>query len=431
MPKPNTVAAPDGAKPGRCPASATHGVTAASGLVALILAIGILRTAHPFGGDTTAAAVFILGVAAGTIFLIELLWQKVHRRPSTGLDFASSHPCWNRTFTKLLGLLGTIGILAFFYWLLPEYHAPFYDRYYVFLRNLLPWWLVLSIPYFYLVDRHMVDPRDGYWHVGKIFTMQWGHLDGRLIGQYCLGWLVKGFFLPLMLTYLCNDLDGFIGKDLSSINTFKEFFDITFDCLYFLDVCLASLGYLAAFRLTDTHLRSAEPTLLGWAVALVCYEPFWSLIGKQYLAYDSDYKWGAWLSDAPLLYDVWGGTILVLTGIYLWATVMFGARFSNLTHRGIITSGPYRWTRHPAYIAKNLSWWMISVPFLGQGTAVDVFGRCLLLLALNGIYLLRARTEERHLSGDPDYLAYARWIDKRGVFRGWLLPAARTIRRTY
>ena len=40
------------------------------------------------------------------------------------------------------------------------------------------------------------------------------------------------------------------------------------------------------------------------------------------------------------------------------------ARFSNLTHRGIITNGPYRYSKHPAYLAKNLSWWLVSMPFM-------------------------------------------------------------------
>ena len=37
-------------------------------------------------------------------------------------------------------------------------------------------------------------------------------------------------------------------------------------------------------------------------MALTCYEPFWSLIGKQYLSYETDYKWGAWLNDRPIIY---------------------------------------------------------------------------------------------------------------------------------
>lgn len=34
------------------------------------------------------------------------------------------------------------------------------------------------------------------------------------------------------------------------------------------------------------------------------------------------------------------------------------------------------------------------------------------------IYYLRARTEENHLSQYPEYVAYANWINERGIFRG-------------
>jgi protein-S-isoprenylcysteine O-methyltransferase Ste14 len=152
-------------------------------------------------------------------------------------------------------------------------------------------------------------------------------------------------------------------------------------------------------------------------VALACYEPFWSLIGRQYLAYGIDMKWGGWLWNTPLLYGIWGALILVLTTIYVWATVVFGARFSNLTHRGIITSGPFRWTKHPAYVAKNLSWWMISIPFMASGGADEALRHCLLLLGLNLIYVMRAKTEEWHLSRDADYVAYAQWVEANGMFR--------------
>ena len=98
--------------------------------------------------------------------------------------------------------------------------------------------------------------------------------------------------------------------------------------------------------------------------------------------------------------------------VYVWATIAFGARFSNLTHRGIITNGPYRYTKHPAYLAKNLSWWLISTPFMLTGSVEGTLRRCLLLGLLNLIYYFRAKTEERHLSLDPVYQRYAR-LDRR------------------
>src|SRR5208283_2486604 len=119
--------------------------------------------------------------------------------------------------------------------------------------------------------------------------------------------------------------------------------------------------------------------------------------------YDSGPGWGAWLRGVPWLYELWGCLIVLLVFFYVWSTVAFGARFSNLTHRGIITNGPYRYTKHPAYLAKNLSWWLIAMPFMPSGNGAHFVRCCMLLGVLNGIYYLRAKTEERHLLLDPVY----------------------------
>jgi protein-S-isoprenylcysteine O-methyltransferase Ste14 len=385
--------------------------------MAFLLAASIVRADRPFADNMVASALFIIGVTAVAIFLVDLGWQKVYRRASTGLDFSLDRPAWGRTLIKFAGLLGSLGFVGLLYWVFPEYHGKFYERYFEMLRLLLPLWIALALPYFFLIDRCMRHPHDGYWQMGRLVTLQWQGLDSQVLGQHCLGWLIKGFFLPLMFTYLCNDLNKFLTVDFGQLTAFKFWFDFLFSFFYFIDVGLVSMGYLMSLRLTDTHFRSAEPSMLGWAVALACYEPFWSLIGRQYLAYETPLKWGAWLWNTPLLYGLWGTTILVLTAIYVWATVAFGARFSNLTHRGIITSGPYRWTKHPAYVAKNLSWWMIAIPFMAQGTPDVALRQCLMLLALNGIYLLRAKTEEWHLSRDPDYVRYALVMEEASIFR--------------
>jgi hypothetical protein len=402
---------------GTRPRSATHGAVAAAGLAAFLLALLILCSERPFGDDVVTGALFMLGMTSAAVLLTELLGIKAHRRASTGLDFGRNCPSWSRSLFKFAGLLGSIGFVALLYWLFPEYHGDFYGRYYAMLRLVLPPLLVLALPYFYFVDRRMTNPLDGYWHLGRLVTLQWEQVDMRVIGQHLLGWLVKGFFLPLMFTDICGDLTRFLAANVSQLTGFQAWFDLLCGLLYFIDVALATMGYLLALRIADTHLRSAEPTLLGWAVALGCYDPFWSLLSGRYLAYGTGFTWGAWLWNAPLLYGIWGSAILLLTGIYVWATVSFGPRFSNLTHRGIITNGPYRWTRHPAYVAKNLSWWLISIPFVVHGPLADALRRCLLLLAVNGIYALRAWTESRHLSRDPDYVAYTRWIDEHGLFR--------------
>lgn len=404
------------------PVSATHGAVAGAGLLAFLLAVVFIRLTRPFGENMVTSALFVMGVTAVAIIFMDLTWQRVYLRVSTGIDWKIDHPSWPRTLLKCAGLLGSMGFVAMLYWLFPEYHGEFYDRYFVMLREVLPVWLLLALPYFYLVDRHMSKPQDGYWHVGKFIFLRWREIDWRVMGQHLLGWLIKGFFLPLMFTYMCNDLNRMVEFDFDGLNAFEHWFDFLQSLFYFIDVGMVAMGYLVSLRLTDTHLRSAEPTMLGWMVALLCYEPFFSLFGRQYLSYETGYQWGAWLWDTPVIYGIWGTVILLLTAIYVWATVIFGARFSNLTHRGIITNGPYRWTKHPAYLSKNLSWWMISIPFMALGSADVALRHCLLLLALNGIYLLRAKTEEWHLSRDPLYVEYALWMENHGILRwmqGW------------
>jgi protein-S-isoprenylcysteine O-methyltransferase Ste14 len=108
--------------------------------------------------------------------------------------------------------------------------------------------------------------------------------------------------------------------------------------------------------------------------------------------------------------------IILAVAIYALSTVVFGLRFSNLTNRGIVSTGPYRWSKHPAYISKNLSWWMISLPFVAGAGWQVALQSSLLLGIVNLIYYLRARTEERHLMADPAYREYAAFIARHGLF---------------
>jgi protein-S-isoprenylcysteine O-methyltransferase Ste14 len=95
--------------------------------------------------------------------------------------------------------------------------------------------------------------------------------------------------------------------------------------------------------------------------------------------------------------------------VYVWATVALGLRARNLTNRGIVTTGPYRWTRHPTYVSKNVSWWIGATPLFLKLACTDPWRLVPAILgtaAWSGISVLRALTEERHLGSDPDYRAY-------------------------
>jgi len=164
----------------------------------------------------------------------------------------------------------------------------------------------------------------------------------------------------------------------------------------------------------DAHIRSANPHIAGWVAALICYPPFVLMGNGGPLDYHGGTaEWSFWFAGHEMLLWAWGGLLVVLTAIYAWATVAFGLRFSNLTHRGIITHGPYRWTRHPAYLSKNLFWWCSVLPFLStSGSWIDALRNCTLLAITSAVYYWRARTEEQHLSEDPVYRAYSGWMER-------------------
>ena len=328
-----------------------------------------------------------------------------------------------RVGQRLLGLAATLGLVAFAYWVLPEYHNSLYHPYWQFLRALAP--LTIVVPFYFVwVDARAHEPRDEFVHFGRLVLGRWSEADRAVIQRHLLGWTVKAFFLPLMTVYLNDEFnvlrEAYRGGGFWAIPRH----DVLLHLSIAIDLLFSVIGYTATTRVLDSHMRSVEPTLTGWIVALICYPPFSSLIGQSYVQYKGTTNWGGWLQPWALLYDCWGAVIVLFSMIYALSTVAFGLRFSNLTHRGIITDGPYRFTKHPAYLSKNLSWWLISVPFVAAQGWPMALRHCCLLTLLNAIYYLRALTEERHLSRDPVYVAYAEWINEHGLFSplGRVLP---------
>ncbi|MES2963619.1 MAG: isoprenylcysteine carboxylmethyltransferase family protein [Bdellovibrionota bacterium] len=395
------------------PVSATRGWIVLVGFVAFVASLFLAR--HSFMLDPVKGAALVILITAATHFFLDVTVLKVHRRTSTGLDWTKKNSSFDRVQTKIFGFAGSLGFIGAIYWLFPEYRGDFYDSYWSILRLTLPVVGLLAIPYIWFVDSRMENPNDGYVQMGRVVLFQWEKIDKAVLGQHMLGWLVKGFFLPLMFTYFVRDLAEFSTFDFSIITDFKTFFDFTYHSIFLVDVGIVSMGYVMSLRLFDTHLRSTEPTFKGWLVALICYQPFWSLFGRLYLDYSSDFGWGVWLQAYPAMYAIWGSLILLLYAVYVTSSLMFGCRFSNLTHRGILTNGPYAWSKHPAYISKNIAWWLTSVPFAMSGSGADALRGCALLALINYVYYLRAKTEEAHLARDPVYREYTAWIAERGL----------------
>ncbi|MBK8906669.1 MAG: hypothetical protein IPM60_01790 [Rhodospirillales bacterium] len=372
----------------------------------------------PIGIELACVLVLVIFPLASA----DLLIFKVYGRDSAGLQLpvgGSRRGDLRRVAVKCVGFYATLLVVAAMYFAFPIYRQDYYQPFFSLAALCVPPILAVAPLYIWLLDRRMACPRDGTWQAGRLFLGYWRGLDRTELASYALGWLIKAFFLPLMIGGLAATV-RWLGRhplDAALVDVFEATTWLITLAL-FVNLAFVSAGYIVTLRVLDSHIRSVNPLVLGWVVALICYEPFWSAISNAFLHYGDTISWREWIRGSPLLAIVWGGLIVAAQTVWVSSAVIFGLRFSNLTHRGIITGGPFRFTKHPSYIAKNISWWLISVPFISDLGPVAAFNSCLLLLGVNAIYLARARTEEAHLSADPTYVAYAMWMSEHGVFRG-------------
>jgi protein-S-isoprenylcysteine O-methyltransferase Ste14 len=239
--------------------------------------------------------------------------------------------------------------------------------------------------------------------------------------------LLKGFFAPLMLlslfqlasamvangSYLLNNPAAIRTDFLETFNTHG--FSFLLQAILFLDVFFFTIGYLIEHPRLVNEIRSVDPTWLGWAVTLACYPPFNVMVSKIMGWSGTEFP----QFTNPIVHVVANLLLLLFMAIYTWASVALNLKASNLTHRGIISRGPYRYIRHPAYVCKNAAWWIAAVPAVIASWNVSAWDAVVVggsALAWSAIYLLRALTEEDHLRKvDGEYDAYCREVPHRFI----------------
>jgi len=408
--------------PVQLPRSACSNIINLIGVVAFFCAVFYCRNAKI---DVVYSTLITVGAYGAVILLLEVIFLRTPLRPSTGLDFSEFRFDVARVFYKLVGLNACYTFLAIVYWGCPVYSGGFFNDYYRAVAIVLPYLVLIAVPYVAFVDGFMKQPEDNYYWFGRLLLFKSRGTSWKALGQLLLGWIVKGYFLPLMFVFMVGDEKFLLSLDLTNKKmTFLNIYHPTITLFFLLDLLAATAGYMLTFRLLDTHIRSSEPTFLGWFVCLFCYDPFNDIYMTNYFGYaGGDDRWIQWLQDSPQLLMLWGSLIFLAIAVYSIAGLNFGIRFSNLTHRGVLTNGMYRFTKHPEYISKNMFWWMTFVPFISfvnnPISVIETARMCLLMGGVNLIYFLRARTEERHMSRDPVYVQYALWMNENGAF-AWL-----------
>lgn len=232
------------------------------------------------------------------------------------------------------------------------------------------------------------------------FSSKYRFFESQEEKQKFLFFLVKIIFIPIMLNYFIMyvvDLYDFFTNltDFSIIFTqFTWFFLLTY-IIFSIDTLFFSFGYIVESKKLNNVVKSVDPSILGWLSALSCYKPFNSVTYHLFPLFTNENIF--WINNTvtTLIYLM----VLVFYLIFVWSTIALGYKCSNLTNRGIVSRGPYRFVRHPAYISKVLAWWIFCIPIFNLKVLIS-------MIIWSLIYFIRAYTEERHLSADPDYINY-------------------------
>jgi protein-S-isoprenylcysteine O-methyltransferase Ste14 len=248
--------------------------------------------------------------------------------------------------------------------------------------------------------------------------------------------LIKLVYGPLMLNNVLGELLNYpsllmqLEQAPNLLGKMDGAYAFFVTSVFLLDSALFCFGYHTEAGFLKNEVRYVETTLSGLAVCLICYPPFNSVTGNFLGASNEDV--GLLFRGAlhhPLTWLLRG---LAVLSLHLLAAASFSlfTKASNLTNRGIVTYGPYRWMRHPGYAGKNLFWLLTLLPLYA---AVDFSNPafpwkehlfyCLCrtcgVAAWCSIYVLRALTEERLLLQDPDYVEYCRKVRARFIPGLW------------
>ena len=364
------------------------------------------------------ALILVLLAYALPVIALELVLRRAHRAPGTGLDWTRAPaPDARRVATKLAGVAAGLGAVIAGHALFRIYATADLAVPLSLLLWLGPGLVPLALGYVWWVDARQSDPQDDTWRLGAIVTGQLPLAEAATLRDHAMGWVVKGFFLPIMLVYLYRNLGdlGVLRLALTHPDPVIVVFGLT-KLAIMLELTIACTGYTLTLRALDAHIRSVNPFLAAWVVTLSVYEPFNRVVTGQIFAYRDGATWVDLLHIYPALTVPWLTLILASYAFWLWATAIYGLRWSNLTHRGIVTNGPYRFTKHPDYVAKVTFFWLGFAPFLLAATPWGAVTGTAALVAVSAIYWGRARMEERHLSADPVYVAYAVAMNDRSLF---------------
>ena len=333
---------------------------------------------------------------------------------------------WQEVLTRWLGVVFGTVLVLFIIWLIPEYSLPKYfqplSEIKYFYAGLV---ILVSLPVIYVSNTLLGNKVDGTYELGLFLTNPFKviNLNLKLFRDGLLEWTLRGFFLILNFTTAVALVVPFKNGGLPPIPA--DLLQAVFLSLKFIFLILLFTiipGYMFSARLLNTQTRNLDRSAFGWLVTFICYNPLVNITFVAWLNYSFYVQPGItpWVNNTynlPLLHSL---VIIVIIGMelmHLWSEATLGIRSSNLMNRGVVTSGPFKWTKHPVYVSKCIGWFFATMPFIGMGSLANNIQVSLLFLGVCVVYAMRAWAEEKIFLEDVIYQEYAKYIDRHGIFR--------------
>jgi protein-S-isoprenylcysteine O-methyltransferase Ste14 len=317
-----------------------------------------------------------------------------------------------------------------FYQQAPFYSAPEHYATHSFFAQFFKIYLWLGLPYFLLTlickssrVEDFYDPAIRIIHVVKQITLRtlrdddrrsiWRVLRKPYNRKVFLNLIMRAYFIPAMVDQVAPNVMSsltMIYAELNNHQLLTLLFAIT-TILWLIDVLNACVAYCLESRWLENRSRSIDLTAGGWLVCLSCYVPLNQITGAVFPFSPNV----ATNQVSDLIYTNMGFFYALkifetcLTGVHIYADTSLGTSGANITLKKLQTRGAYGIVRHPGTTTKVTLWLVQSLFYRRFWQAKYLFGYSMWAT----LYVLRALTEERHLSKFDEYRAYMKKVKYR------------------
>lgn len=346
-------------------------------------------------------------------------------------DFAFV-PLLRKSIARYLVWLFFIYTAYQFYQLHPFYSTSKFQTNLFFFEKLLDIYLIAGLPYFFITlifkssrIEDFYDPAVRIIHIVRQISLRaWQRksfcdifsvMSKKYNRKVLLVFLMRGYFIPIMIIQVYGNLFNAISLSHNNINSHSllSFLFFTTAILWLMDTINASLAYALESRWIENRSRSIDLTIGGWLVCLACYEPLnmvtatlfpWPPSVASLDTNDLVY------SNLSFLYAIKIIEIIVLAA-HIYTDVSLGPSVANITLKKLQTKGFYGIVRHPATTLKLLFFLIQSIFYKRFYQIRFIYG----YFMWGMVYIMRAFTEERHLSHFEEYREYRRKVKYRFI----------------